>query len=125
MSGSMLAPALNQIGSEVQDIIHHIRPEAVDVIYWDTEVQRHDEYTPDGAPVDLRTTGGGGTDINCLFEWIDKHAVEPPLCLICATDMGFWEPLPATPPPYPVLWLTPAYYRDTPPWGQVLAVTED
>lgn len=46
-------------------------PEKVDIMYWDTKVQRHEVYTPTEYPAIQRKTkptGGGGTDVQCVVD---------------------------------------------------------
>jgi predicted metal-dependent peptidase len=58
-------------------------------------------------------TGGGGTDFRPVFEWLDRHGVQPDLLVYFTDAQG---PFPEAPPPYPVLWLVKG--KEKCPWGE-------
>ncbi len=57
--------------------------------------------------------GGGGTDFNPVFEWLDDQDQNPDL-LVYFTDCK--GEFPKVLPTYPVIWLVKG--KDSPPWGQ-------
>ena len=57
--------------------------------------------------------GGGGTDFNPVFEWLDDQDQNPDL-LVYFTDCK--GDFPKVLPSYPVIWLVKG--KDQPPWGQ-------
>lgn len=107
--------------SEILGIIREARPEAVDVVYWDTKVQGHQEFTPDSAEIEIKIRGGGGTYAQPMFDWVDKQP-EPPVALIMFTDLDLGDK--PKEPDYPVLWCVPEYVRQSAPFGQVVHIQE-
>ena len=68
-----------------------------------------------------RFPGGGGTDHNCVFDYIREHRLNP--CLFVGlTDLD--SSFPSRKPPYPVLWLTPEDH-ETAPWGRVIELQKE
>ena len=60
--------------------------------------------------------GGGGTNHRPVFDWIAKSGLQPSL-FVGITDLA--SRFPESPPPFPVLWLTPPRHARA-PWGDVL-----
>ena len=68
-----------------------------------------------------RFPGGGGTDHNCVFDYIREHRLNP--CLFVGlTDLD--SSFPTRRPPYPVLWLTPEDHEAA-PWGRVIELPKE
>ncbi len=66
------------------------------------------------------TRGGGGTDHRPVFDWVAHAGLDPDL-FIGLTDCV--SRYPASPPAYPVIWLTPLHSgRYSAPWGERLWV---
>lgn len=107
--------------SEILGIIREARPEAVDVVYWDTKVQGHEEFTPDSAEIEIKIRGGGGTLAQPMFDWVEKLP-EPPVALIMFTDLDLGDK--PKEPDYPVLWCVPEYVRQPAPFGQLVHIQE-
>jgi len=57
--------------------------------------------------------GGGGTDFNPVFEWLDTQDQHPDLLVYFTDCKGSF---PKVLPSYPVIWLVKG--KDSPPWGQ-------
>lgn len=57
--------------------------------------------------------GGGGTDFNPVFEWLDDQDQNPDLLVYFTDCKGMF---PKVLPSYPVIWLVKG--KDQPPWGQ-------
>ncbi|NNC67612.1 MAG: hypothetical protein HKN83_06240 [Gammaproteobacteria bacterium] len=57
--------------------------------------------------------GGGGTDFNPVFEWLDDQDQNPDLLVYFTDCKGTF---PKVLPSYPVIWLVKG--KDQPPWGQ-------
>ena len=105
-SGSIQGAALTSLVSEVATIAREVRPEKIDLLYWDAKVARHEEYDEsnmDLLPTSTKPAGGGGTNVNCFFNFIKDKLTYTPECAIILTD-GY-TPWPSTPPDYPVLWV--------------------
>lgn len=103
MSGST-ASYVSKFLSEVQGIAMNTRPERIDLLYWDTEVAKHEMYTQDKLDKLVESTkpaGGGGTDVTCVPKYLQANQIRPE-CVIVLTDgyvyggWGSWS--------VPVLW---------------------
>ena len=104
-SGSIGVRELSDFLSEVKGIADEVRPEKVDLLYWDSEVAGHEEYDETSVANIVSSTkprGGGGTSPSCVTAYLKGKAIKPE-CVIMLTDGyvgsdwgGDWE--------YPVLW---------------------
>jgi predicted metal-dependent peptidase len=103
MSGSMW-DMLPRILGEVKAICENVRPEGIDILYWDTQVCQHEKYDGDEISNILQTTkpqGGGGTDASCIPAYIRDKKIDAQ-CVIVITDghvFGWGDNWPC-----PVLW---------------------
>ena len=87
-SGSIGHEELAQFLSEVKLICEEVRPEKLDILYWDTHVAGHEVYSDAELAnvVDVtEAKGGGGTEPACVPEYMRKHNMTPE-CLIMLTD---------------------------------------
>ena len=87
-SGSIGGEELAQFLSEVKSICDEVNPEALDLLYWDTEVAGHETYQ--GAELASVTEmtqakGGGGTSPECVPHYMKEKDMNPE-CLIFLTD---------------------------------------
>jgi predicted metal-dependent peptidase len=102
-SGSIAGSVLNEFLSEVRAICENVKPEMIDLLYWDTEVAAHEVYSRDDLDKLIAKTkpaGGGGTSAACVPEYIKARGIKPE-CVIMLTDgyvgdWGKWQ--------HPVLW---------------------
>jgi len=88
-SGSVF-DALEEILSEVKGIAEEVKPSQVDLIYWDSRVAAHEEYTENDVSNIINSTkpkGGGGTSPSCISAYLKDKRIEPE-CIIVLTD-GF------------------------------------
>jgi predicted metal-dependent peptidase len=88
----------------INRILEMCNPELVHVIYCDTKVTGHDEYTADDLPINIRTVAGGGTRFKPAFDYIDDQDLEPEVVVYltdgeCADTNHFTTP-------YETVWLT-------------------
>ena len=102
-SGSIGQKELTVFFSELADIIRTCRPEVVHVLGVDSRVASHVELPGD---VDItndppKVGGGGGTDFNPAFAWVEEHDVRPD-SFVYFTDLQ--GPGPREEPGYPVIW---------------------
>jgi predicted metal-dependent peptidase len=103
-SGSIGGDELNKFLSEVQSIAKDVNPQAVDLIYWDSEVANHEEYSEADMPNIVRSTqpkGGGGTDPTAMMDYLKEKNIKPE-AIVMLTDgcIGDWgDDWPA-----PILW---------------------
>jgi predicted metal-dependent peptidase len=68
-SGSIQARQLGLFEAEIRSILDGQQPRLVHVLYFDTQVHRHDTYQV-GQPITLTPVGGGGTDFRPCFRWL-------------------------------------------------------
>lgn len=103
-SGSIGQAQLRRALTEVMAACETVKPETVDVIYWDASVAGHEVYEGDAVTTIADITkprGGGGTDPTCMARYLDARGIKPD-CIIQFTDghigrqWGSW--------PVPVLW---------------------
>jgi predicted metal-dependent peptidase len=98
MSGSIGAQEIGQFLGEVRNICESVKPEGIDLLYWDTEVCQHEKYEQDQLDNLLSSTkprGGGGTDPACIPRYIKNHKLKPE-CAVILTDgyvsgWGEWD----------------------------------
>lgn len=118
-SGSINIAQLTEFMAELNGILELVRPEKVHVIYCDAAVNHTEEFTPDQYPVKAAFVGGGGTDFQPVFTYIEKNDVQPQ-CLIYLTDM--YGTFPSDEPDYPVMWVSNSRIKKA-PFGQVVELT--
>ncbi len=115
-SGSIDGPTLNKFAAELRSIFDEGRPAKLHVIYFDSEVSHHDEFTPDD-DITIEAHGGGGTAFSPIFQFINDNGIEPSGCVVltdlCCSDFG-------DQPSYPVLWVSD--YSTDAPWGEVVKI---
>lgn len=105
MSGSIGNREQAVILGAIADMSETVKPEGLDMIYWDTEVRRHEAYDAHEVADFVKSTkpsGGGGTDVTCVPEFMREHRLEPQ-CAIVLTDGHLyrgWSEWPC-----PVLWV--------------------
>jgi predicted metal-dependent peptidase len=87
-SGSIGHEELAQFLTEVKLICEEVKPEKLDILYWDTEVAGHEVYSDAELSnvVDVtEAKGGGGTEPACVPKYMRKNNMTPE-CLIMLTD---------------------------------------
>lgn len=104
-SGSIGGRELDTFLSEFAAICEQVKPEMVDLLYWDGRVAGHETYHEDDVDSIVRSTkprGGGGTSPSCITAYLKEKKIAPE-CVIVLTDGyvgsdwgGEW--------PCPVLW---------------------
>ena len=88
MSGSIGREEIGQFLGEVRKICDTVKPEGIDLLYWDTRVCQHEKYEQDQLDNLLSTTkprGGGGTDPQCIVDYIKDKQIKAE-CAIILTD---------------------------------------
>lgn len=107
VSDADLAAYLGQI-NQARAIL---KPERTKLIMFDTSVQDVKEFQLTNPVNYVDFKGRGGTDPECVFEYIRDNKIKPKL-LVILSDMDF-TPLDASlKPDYPVLWVSYKAYRD-------------
>jgi predicted metal-dependent peptidase len=85
MSGSIGTEQIGQFLGELQSICTTVKPDGVDILYWDTQVCRHEPYERDQLGSLLQSTkpaGGGGTDPQCIPEYIKAKGIKAECCVV-------------------------------------------
>jgi predicted metal-dependent peptidase len=105
-SGSIGGDMLDTFLTEVKTICDEVRPETVDLIYWDYNVAGHEMYTETEYESLLQQTkpkGGGGTDPACIPLYMKKHSIVPEITIVLTDGWyngeGDWSVIGT-----PVLW---------------------
>jgi predicted metal-dependent peptidase len=99
MSGSIGPNEISQFLGEVKNICDVVKPEAIELVYWDTSVCAHETYTQDQLEMLVSSTkprGGGGTDVRCVPEYMKKHKMKVECAIILTDgylggDWGDWD----------------------------------
>jgi predicted metal-dependent peptidase len=104
MSGSVGNREQTLMVTELLHLANEVRPDKIDVLYWDSHVARHEEY--DESNMDLiatstKPTGGGGTSPACVKRYLTEKRIEPE-CVIMLTD-GYVDSWPTF--DCPTLWV--------------------
>lgn len=115
-SGSIDRVLLNQFASEMQSIADEMKPEAIDVIYCDSRVQRIDRFERD-EPIEVHPAGGGGTAFGPVFDQLES---DPPIVLVYLTDLD--GSMPDHAPEFPVIWASTSGDRSV-PFGDVVPLS--
>lgn len=87
-SGSIGGPELSQFLGECAAIFTSVRPEAVRLLYWDTQVCRDERYTQDQLDQITKSTkpaGGGGTTPSCVPQYMNANNIKPDV-VVMLTD---------------------------------------
>jgi len=103
-SGSIGGEEIAQFLGELKSICETVTPDGVDLIYWDTEVCRHEAYERDqleGLMQSTKPAGGGGTDARCVPNYLNAKRMKPECCIVLTDGyVGEW----GDNWPCPVLW---------------------
>lgn len=92
-SGSIGGDILAQFLGEVKSICDEVSPDAIDLLYWDSHVAKHEVY--EGAQVknlvsSTKPAGGGGTEPACVPKYVKDKGLSKPQCAIMLTDGYFY-----------------------------------
>jgi predicted metal-dependent peptidase len=119
-SGSIGQEEIDQFASEVLTIKEDSNPSAIHVVYFDSEVSHYDKFTRDDE-VHITPHGGGGTAFSPVFEYLEKHNIEPVACVfltdLYCSDFG-------NEPAYPTLWVTTDSNSTDAPFGEVVVMND-
>lgn len=125
-SGSIISyPELvKQFGGEISAMLEEGLIEEMYLLNVDSKVQGVQLLTKEDTPLGkIGIEGGGGTEFEPAFDWVEENNVYPSL-LIYLTDM--YGSFPKTPPNYPVIWVAygsdPAYYKGQCTFGDIIEV---
>jgi predicted metal-dependent peptidase len=117
-SGSIDANMLRDFISETQGIMEQFQSYKIHVGTFDTRVYNTVQYDSENldSMADYEVEGGGGTDFDCIFEYLKEEQIEPKR-LVVFTDgypFGSWgdENYADT------VWILHGTTTIVPPWGQ-------
>lgn len=128
-SGSQFSPAIMaRFARETTAIVQELRPEWIEVVYFDSVILGAERFTPDDEIV-FHPLGGGGTAFAPLFAYVEQMD-EPPCGVIVLTDLLGENTCPEVygpfrpEPDYPVLWVTDETSTQPEPWGERITLPE-
>lgn len=123
-SGSIGERELNEFATELVSICEAVQPEAVRVLWWDTEVHGEQKFTDNYESIAsmLKPQGGGGTRVSCVSEYITKKDVKAE-CVIVFTD-GYLETDVKWDISIPTLWMVTENKHWEPPMGKKVFVKD-
>ena len=103
-SGSIGQSELTEFLSEVKGVCDTVKPNKVRLLYWGSDVvgdESYDMHELDNLVTSTKPMGGGGTDVNCVTQYMAKKGIKPQ-AVIVLTDghlYGGWGEWTC-----PVLW---------------------
>ena len=118
-SGSVTNKEFASYNAHINRILHSCNPELVHVIYCDTAVTGHDEFSADDLPITIKTDAGGGTAFKPAFDYITNRDLDPDV-VIYLTDGHASTNFPQ--PSYDVVWLTTGSTNFA--WGTIIEFKE-
>ena len=103
-SGSIGQEEVTAFLSEVKGICDTVHPDKVRLLYWDTKICRDETYDTHELDTLVQSTkpkGGGGTDVECVTEYIREESITAQACIVITdgdlyNGWGQWT--------MPVLW---------------------
>ncbi len=124
-SGSIDDRELSVFLSEVKGIAETVKPSAVRILYWDTEVCRAEKYEMhelDNLINSTKPEGFGGTMVECVPQYMTDNNVSPQACIVLTdgylgSSWGQWT--------CPVLWCVLDNKSAKPDVGKVVHVNSN
>jgi predicted metal-dependent peptidase len=95
-SGSISPLIINEFLAEVKSIAEDTPPERIHLLYWDTSVAGEEVYEQGDYGNLIQSTkpaGGGGTDPDCVKEYVDNMTTKPEIVLMLS-DGCIWGDFP-------------------------------
>jgi len=92
-SRSIDGGVLSEFLSEVVSICSTVTPERIDLLYWDTRVAGHEKYEQgsfEGLMQSTKPRGGGGTNVNAVFEYVKQKALKPEAVIVLTDGYTPW-----------------------------------
>jgi len=119
-SGSISRRELTVMLSEIASIADTVKPSRIRLLYWGHQIagdETYEEQDVQNLAQSTKPIGGGGTDVNCVTAYMDKHGINPQAVVVItdgylAGDWGQWS--------CPVLWCVLDNKRAVPDVGQVV-----
>lgn len=125
-SGSIGDSLLSKFMSEMVSIGQEVNPEGMDLLYWDYHVQGHEFYTNgeyESMAQMTKPVGGGGTDPNCIVEYMNKEKLNPQVVVVL-TDGYFGDMDSFAGLTMPVIWCVVDNPSFVPDFGKVVHIKE-
>jgi len=103
-SGSIGQAPLSVFLTEVKGICDTVKPDKVRLLYWGSSVvgdESYDMHELDDLTKSTKPMGGGGTNVECVTDYMTEHAIKPQACVVLTdghlyAGWGQWT--------CPVLW---------------------
>lgn len=111
-SGSIDDAQVEAFASEIRAIAEDTNPEAIEILYFDSEILSRRTFER-GEEIEIEAQGGGGTAFSPIFRALSEG--EAPAACIVLTDLECSDFGPR--PDFPVLWVSTA--REEAPFGSV------
>lgn len=115
-SGSVDNAIVSAFSAEINAIKEDMSPEEIVVFHHAVDVGKVEHFGPDD-PFELTRYCNGGTSFKPTIKAM-QDMPEPPICAVMLTDL--YGPFPASPPDFPVLWVT--INREKAPWGDTIHI---
>ncbi len=110
--------------SEIKSVCDNVRPDRIRLLYWDTKVCADETYNhaeTDTLVQSTKPAGGGGTDVNCVSEYMAEHKINPQAVIVFTDgyvfDWGTWT--------CPILWAIYDFERAKPDCGKVVHIAKN
>lgn len=103
-SGSVGQRELTAFLSEVKGVCDTVKPDKLRLLYWGSSVvgdEAYDMHELDSLVKSTKPMGGGGTDVNCVTQYMADEGIKPQACIVLTdgylySGWGDWT--------CPVLW---------------------
>lgn len=103
-SGSIGQQELTAFLSEVKGVCDTVKPDKLRLLYWGSSVvgdEAYDMHDLDNLVKSTKPMGGGGTDVNCVTQYMTDEGIKPQACIVLTdgylySGWGDWT--------CPVLW---------------------
>ena len=124
-SGSIGGAEITEFATELVSICEVCQPEAVRVLWWDTEVHGEQIFKDNYSDIAkmLKPMGGGGTKVSCVSEYVTKHKLNAE-CVLVFTD-GYVENDINWNITSPTLWMVTQRRDFIPPVGKKVMFGDD
>ena len=124
-SGSIGGAEITEFATELVSICDLCQPEAVRVLWWDTEVHGEQIFKDNYANIAtlLKPMGGGGTHVSCVSEYVNKNKIKAE-CVLVFTD-GYVESNIDWKITSPTLWMVTQRKDFVPPVGKKVMFGDD
>lgn len=125
-SGSIGGHELSRFLSEVKSIAQDVRPQYLDLVYWDSVVASHEEYDELSVANIVSSTkpkGGGGTDPKAMMQYLKEKNITPE-CIVMLTDGCIGKNDWGNEWPAPILWVVCGGATVNAPCGKTIHIKE-